>query len=139
LDEAIANFEQALAGNPESGEIHANLAGALLQKGRLDEAIPHFEKAVAANPGSAQLHLYLGRLLATRGRFDEAIPHLEKAAAGGDPEVGGMLAAVYAQVGRLGDALETARKALQVARERNQEELVRALSGSVASYEAARP
>jgi Flp pilus assembly protein TadD len=139
LDEAIANFEQALAGNPESGEIHANLAGALLQKGRLDEAIPHFEKAVAANPGSAQLHLYLGRLLATRGRFDEAIPHLEKAAAGGDPEVGGMLAAVYAQVGRLADALETARKALQVARERNQEELVRALSGSVASYEAARP
>ena len=139
LDEAIANFEQALAGNPESGEIHANLAGALLQKGRLDEAIPHFEKAVAANPGSAQLHLYLGRLLATRGRFDEAIPHLEKAAAGGDPAVGGMLAAVYAQVGRLGDALETARKALQVARERNQEELVRALSGSVASYEAARP
>jgi hypothetical protein len=48
-----------------------------------------------------------------------------------------MLAAVYAQVGRLGDALETARKALRVARERNQQELVRALSGSVASYEAA--
>jgi hypothetical protein len=40
-------------------------------------------------------------------------------------------------VGRLGDALETARKALRVARERNQQELVRALSGSVASYEAA--
>jgi hypothetical protein len=48
-----------------------------------------------------------------------------------------MLAAVYAQVGRLSDALGTARKARQVAQERNQAELVRTLNGSVASYEAA--
>ena len=139
LDEAIANFEQALAGNPDSAEIHANLAGALLEKGRYDEAVPHFEKAVAANPGSLELRFYLGRLLATRGRFEEAIPHLEKAAAAGDPAIGGMLAAVYAQVGRLNDALVTARKALQVARERDSQDLVRALSASVASYEAAQP
>jgi len=139
LDEAIANFERALAGDPDSGEIHANLAGALLEKGRFDDAIPHFEKALAANPGSTELHFYLGRLLATHGKFDEAIPHLEKAWAGGDPSIGGMLAAVYAQVGRLNDALGTARKARDVAQERNQQELVRTLNGSVASYEAARP
>ena len=137
LDEAIANFEQALAGNPDSGEIHANLAGALLEKGRFDDAIPHFEKALAANPDSTDLHFYLGRLLATHGKFDEAIPHLAKAWTGGDPSIGGMLAAVYAQVGRLSDALETARKARQVAQQRNQQELVRVLNGSVASYEAA--
>ncbi len=137
LDEAIANFERALAGDPDSGEIHANLAGALLEKGRFDDAIPHFEKALAANPGSTELHFYLGRLLATHGKFDEAIPHLEKAWVGGDPSIGGMLAAVYAQVGRLSDALGTARKARQVAQERNQAELVRTLNGSVASYEAA--
>jgi tetratricopeptide (TPR) repeat protein len=137
LDDAIANFERALAGDPDSGEIHANLAGALLEKGRFDDAIPHFEKALAANPGSTELHFYLGRLLATHGKFDEAIPHLEKAWAGGDPSIGGMLAAVYAQVGRLSDALGTARKARQVAQERNQAELVRTLNGSVASYEAA--
>ena len=124
---------------PKAAEVAPplNLAGALLEKGRFDDAIPHFEKALAANPGSTQLHFYLGRLLATHGKFDEAIPHLEKAWAGGDPAIGGMLAAVYAQVGRLSDALATARKALQVARERNQQELVRTLNGSVASYEAA--
>ena len=137
LDDAIANFEKALAGDPDSGEIHANLAGALLEKGRFDDAIPHFEKALAANPDSTQLHFHLGRLLATHGRFDEAIPHLEKAWAGGDAAIGGMLAAVYAQVGRLNDALGTARKARDVAQERNQQELVRTLNGSVASYEAA--
>ncbi|MGA2272600.1 MAG: tetratricopeptide repeat protein [Bryobacteraceae bacterium] len=137
LDEAIANFEKALAGDPDSGQIHANLAGALMAKGRFDDAIPHFEKALAANPNSAELHYDLGRLLATRGRFDEAIPHLEKAATGEDPAIGGMLAAVYAQVGRWGDALAMARKSLRVAQARNQQDLAQALSASIASYEAA--
>lgn len=137
LDEAIANFEKALVRDPDSGEIHANLAGALLEKGRLDDAIPHFEKAVAANPISPELIFYLGRLLATRGRFADAIPYLEKAAAGQDPAVSGTLAAVYAQVGRMKEALETARQALRAAKERNQQDLARALEGSIASYEAA--
>jgi tetratricopeptide (TPR) repeat protein len=79
----------------------------------------------------------LGRLLASLGRFDQAIPQLEKADAAHDPAIGGMLAAVYAQVGRLNDALETARTALRVARQRNLQELAQALSASVASYEAA--
>ena len=136
LDEAIAHFERALAANPESPEIHANLAGALLERGRFDEAIPHFEKAVAGDPNSPQLQFQFGRLLATRGRFDEAIPHLEKAAAG-DPEAAGMLAAVYAQVGRLSDAIATAREALRAAEERNRQDLVRALTASIARYEAA--
>lgn len=126
-----------MAGDPDSGQIHANLAGALIEKGRFDDAIPHFEKALATNPNSAKLHYDLGRLLATRGRFDDAIPHLEKAAAGGDPAIGGMLAAVYAQLGRWGDALEMARKSQRVAQARNQQDLVRALSASIASYEAA--
>ena len=137
LDEAIAHFERALASDPESPEIQANLAGALVEKGRPDDAIPHFEKAVVANPNSAQLQFQFGRLLATRGRFDEAIPHLEKAAAGGDPEVAGMLAAVYAQVGRLNEAITTARKALRSAEVRNRQDLVRALTASIARYEAA--
>ena len=135
--DAIAECEKALQISPGDAEARANLAIALAKSGRTDEAIANFEKAVAANPHALELRFYLGRLLATSGRFDEAIPQLEKAAAGGDPEVGGMLAAVYAQVGRLHDALETARKALAAARERNQPELVRALSGSVANYEAA--
>ncbi|HVN04329.1 MAG TPA: tetratricopeptide repeat protein, partial [Bryobacteraceae bacterium] len=137
LDEAIVSFEKALTLDPDSSQIHANLAGALLEKGRLDDAIPHFEKALAANPDSVQLHFYLGRLLATRGRFAESIPHLEKAAASGDPVMGGTLAAVYAQVGRLDDALATAHKAADAAARENQPDLVRALTESIASYQAA--
>ena len=137
LDEAIGNFEQALRADPDSAQIHANLAGALLEKGRPDEAIPHFEKALAADPNSVELHLYLGRLLASRGRFNEAIPHLEKAAAGDEPVIVSTLAAAYAQAGRAGDALQTARKALRLATEHNDQALARALAASIASYEAA--
>jgi tetratricopeptide (TPR) repeat protein len=138
LDDAIASFEKALELDPESPQIHANLASALLEKGRLDDAIPHLENAVAANPNSAQLNFYLGRTLASVGKFEESIPHLERAvAATGDPSMGGTLAAVYAQVGRLSDASEAARRSLEVAQQQNQQELVRVLKQSVASYEAA--
>ncbi len=138
LDEAIPNFEKALQLDPDNDQIHANLAVALLQKGRLDDAIPHLEKAVAANPDSAQLQFYLGRALATAGKFQESAPHLEKAvAATGDPSMGGTLAAVYAQLGRWGDALETARKSQRAAQERNQTDLVQALGQNIATYEAA--
>lgn len=50
---------------------------------------------------------------------------------------GGTLAAVYARLGRLSDAIETARKSQRTAQERNQTDLVQALGQSIASYEAA--
>jgi tetratricopeptide (TPR) repeat protein len=135
--DAIAECQKALQLSPDDSEAHANLAIALAKAGRSDEAIANFEQAVAANPGSSELRFYLGRLLASLGRFDQAIPQLEKADAAHDPAIGGMLAAVYAQVGRLNDALETARTALRLARQRNLQELAQALSASVASYETA--
>jgi tetratricopeptide (TPR) repeat protein len=137
-DQAIPHFEKALAGDPDSPVIHSNLAGALMETGRFDDAIPHFEKALAAEPDSPQLNYYLGRVLAMRERFADAAPRLEKAAAssGGEPMVLGTLAAVYAQMGRPGDALDVARRALSAAAARNDQNLVRALSSSISSYEA---
>ncbi len=135
--DAIAECRKALQISPNDAEAHANLAIALDKGGHSDEAIAQFTQAVAANPDSPELRFYLGRLLATNGRFGEALPHLEKAAAAGDPSVGGMLAAVYAQVGRIADAVATARKALQTARDHNQQDLIEALAASVSRYEAA--
>ena len=103
-------FEQALAADPDSATIHANLAGALMETGRMDDAIPHFEKALAADPDSPQLNYYLGRVLAMRERFAEAVPRLEKAASTGDPMI--------------------------LATQRNDQDMMRALNSSIASYEA---
>jgi tetratricopeptide (TPR) repeat protein len=136
LDEAIPHFEKALVDNPDSPAIHSNLAGALIETGRIDQAIPHFEKALAADPGSGQLNYYLGRALATLGKFEESIPHLEKAAATGQPMVLGTLAAVYAQLGRVNEAVQTAQRALSIATQRNDRDLIPALNSSIAAYEA---
>ena len=48
-----------------------------------------------------------------------------------------MLAAVCAQLGRMRDAIATARKALEAAEEENRPDLVRALTESLESYETA--
>lgn len=139
LDEAIERFQKALAGAPDSAAIHANLAGALIEKGRLEEAIPHFEQALKSDPNSLELNYAMGRLLATTGRFTEAIPYLEKAAGSGEPMSLGMLSAVYAQTGRIEDALRTARRALEIATARQDANLISALEKSIKSYEAALP
>jgi tetratricopeptide (TPR) repeat protein len=139
LDEAIERFQKALEGAPDSAAIHANLAGALIEKGRMDEAIPHFEQALKTEPDSLQLNSAMGRLLAAKGRFSEAIPYMEKAAASGEPSLLGMLSAVYAQTGRIEDALRVARRGLQIATDRHDSDLMAALEKSIKAYEAALP
>jgi len=139
LDEAIERFQKALEGAPESAAIHANLAGALIEKGRPNDAIPHFEQALKSEPDSLQLNSAMGRLLASTGHIADAIPYMEKAAGTGEPSLLGMLSAVYAQTGRIEDALRVARRGLQIANERYDADLVAALEKSIKAYEAAMP
>ncbi len=80
LDEAIAEWEKALAAEPDDARAHNNLGLALARQGRYDEAIPHYEKALQLDSQYDVIHLNLGRALAAKGRLDEAIPHLQRAA-----------------------------------------------------------
>ena len=68
VDEAIPHFEKALAFNPDSIVLQANLGGALMQAGRYSEAIPHFEQAVRLTGG--QDPRLLGVLAATYARAE---------------------------------------------------------------------
>jgi 20S proteasome alpha/beta subunit len=79
----------------------------------------------------------MGRLLAATGHLAEAIPYLEKAAGSGEPVVLGILSSVYAQTGRLEDALQTARRGLQIATDRHDNDLMAALEKSIKAYDAA--
>ena len=79
LDEAIAEWEKALAIEPENGRAHNNLGVLLARQGRYAEAIPHYEEALKLDPQYFAIHHNLGRALAAVGRLDEAIAHLETA------------------------------------------------------------
>ena len=73
LDEAIAQFQKALAINPGSVMIYNNLGTALATCGRFDEAIAQYQKALKIKPDCAESYNDLGAILTQFGRFDEAI------------------------------------------------------------------
>ena len=78
-DEAIAQYQKALAINSRLAEVRTNYGNALFLKRRLGDAIEQYQMALKVNPNYAQAHANLGMALFQTGRLDEAIAHYEKA------------------------------------------------------------
>lgn len=111
----------------------------LAQKGRTDEAIPHLQKGVELSPQNPMARANLCLALSMSGRAQEAIPHAQQAVTltkGQDPLILDLLGRLYAQAGRLPEAIETTRRALEVALQANDEGLARDLRARLSSYEA---
>ncbi len=79
IDDAVAEFEKAIAVKPDYAEAHYDLGVTATNRGRTDEAIAHYRKAIAVKPGHALAHNNLGNALLTCGRFDEAFAHCREA------------------------------------------------------------
>jgi Flp pilus assembly protein TadD len=138
--EAIAEFTKAVAQKPDFTQAHAGLGGVLAQRGRLDEAIPHLLKAAELDPTNAAARANLCLALSLAGRPAEAIPYAREAVAlsnGANPLILDLLGRLYAQANRLPDAIEAARRAVDVARAANDEANVRSMGARLAAYEAA--
>ncbi len=136
--EALPHLEKALAADPASFELQFYLGGALAELKRYDEAISHFERALSIEPDSLQLHYSLGRVLAETGKYKEAVPHFEqvvKLSGGNEPRTLDLLAAIYFKAGRLLDALQTSRRALALALQGNDQNLIATLRSHLADYE----
>jgi len=73
LDEAIENFQQALALKPDFPEAHGGLGNALRLQGRLQEAASQYEKMLAMRPDDAGAHNNFAGVLMMLGRANEAI------------------------------------------------------------------
>ncbi len=78
-NEAMAQFQMALAIDPDYAAAHNNLGNTLLQNGRVDEAMTHYEKALELNPSYAEALNNLGNVLLQKGCTDEAMVDFEKA------------------------------------------------------------
>jgi tetratricopeptide (TPR) repeat protein len=81
LNEAVALLLKALRTNPNSPEVHFNLANSLQALNRHEEAIAHYSMTLADAHCSAQAHNYLGNSLQALDRHAEAIAHYVKALA----------------------------------------------------------
>ncbi|MBI3939494.1 MAG: tetratricopeptide repeat protein [Acidobacteria bacterium] len=73
LDEAIAQYSEALKIRPRYVHAHNNIGAALAAKGRVDEAMEHYAAALQIRPGQTEAHVNVGIELASRGNVNEAI------------------------------------------------------------------
>jgi len=71
-EEAIADYNQALAWKPNSREAMFGKGRALRKAGRPDEAMECFRAALRTDPRYPELHNSLGAILAEGGKFAEA-------------------------------------------------------------------
>jgi Flp pilus assembly protein TadD len=143
--EAADVFERALRLAPADLEVQRNLALAFHESGRDADAIRILSAALAAAPDDAALLNLMAWIRATSreaGVRDagEAVRLAERASASADnadPQYLDTLAAAYAEHGRYGDAVRTARQALALVA--SDSSLAREVERRLALYEQARP
>jgi arabinofuranosyltransferase len=147
LDEAIAQFQQALKAAPNDADAHNRLEFAATERRRLAETIALNRKALAARPDDVAAANNLAWLLATcpaasLRNGNEAVEIArrgERLSAGKQAAVLDTLAAAYAENGRWPEAVQTARRALELASQQDNKGLADALRARVALYEAGKP
>ncbi len=147
VDQAIAHFQQALQLQPDSAEAHNNLANALRQQGRAAEAVTHYEAALAALPNHPLLLNNLAWVLATcpdasirnGPRAVALAQQAERLSEGKDPALLGTLAAACAEAGRFADAVQTARRALDLAVAQTNASQAETLRTQLRRYESGSP
>jgi tetratricopeptide (TPR) repeat protein len=134
INELIRGIELAPgAANGQNG-----LGVALARVGRLDDAVLHMEKAVQLAPQAIDYHYNFGRVLAAKGSLAQACAQFEEAARLSkmqEPGILEMLAATYSDTGRYSEAVDVARRGLDVASQRHDDALVTRLKTSLARYQ----
>ena len=118
-DEAVALYNRAIAGSPDSAFLYRELAAVENQQGTADRALEHFRKAVALEPGDAPSLVQMGDILDLRGSFDEAAKaYADALAVEPDDKVRAKLegARARAEVARLPEEYRAIGRASQITR-----------------------
>jgi tetratricopeptide (TPR) repeat protein len=147
VDAAIGHFQKVLAIKPGDAEAHYQLGVSLASRCRFAEAMFHYRKDLEIRREHAEAHNKLAWLLATCPAATlrngaEAIEHAQRAIRlFGDArsDVLDTLAAAYAEARRFPEAVATAHKALELARQQNRPALADILRARITLYEAGKP
>jgi tetratricopeptide (TPR) repeat protein len=78
-EEALAEFERAIAMRPDLPQPYNNLGSTLYALGRYDLALDALDRALAINDTFADAYRNKAAVLVTAGRFDESFQYLERA------------------------------------------------------------
>ena len=145
--EAIPHLAKALEADPGSAEAHYHMGVALAQQGKPADAVAEWRKSLAIQPDNVLALNRLAQVLATSADSSlrdgaEAVRLAEHAAGlteSPDPALLDTLAAAYAEAGDFPLAVDTARRALQLAADRREDRLAEGVRARLALYEAGKP
>jgi tetratricopeptide (TPR) repeat protein len=148
LEEAKPHFEKAVEINPEFAEAHCYLGIVLYySQDKVPEALAHWREVLRLEPNnvlamSQMAHALAASPEASDRNAEEAVRLAERAvqlSGGQDPGYLDTLAMAYANAGRFPEASETARRALDLATQQNQSQLVEELNARIRLYQAGQP
>jgi tetratricopeptide (TPR) repeat protein len=137
--DAIRHFSQAVQFKPDFIEARYNLGVAYAREGKLNKATEQWLEIIRITPDNAEVHYMLANALAATGKLDEAIRHYSKAIQL-KPEIDtsarlhDLLAMNYARAGRFQEAVQSARKAADLARAAGAEELAQQIERRIELY-----
>lgn len=146
-DEAITHYEKAVAINPDDNAARRNLELAQSNRENILSAIAERRDVLVSRPKDVSLLNETALLLATVPHSSardgqEAIELAQRAMALSDgkrPEILGTLAAAYAETGQFAQAVQTARKAVELATQQNNTAMAEAIERTIGAYEAGMP
>jgi tetratricopeptide (TPR) repeat protein len=143
FEQAIASLQEALRLDPFHAQANNALAGALQDVGRDKEALQVLRQALSGAPREPRLVNRLAWLLATT--TDDEVRDGERAVTLAQqavelsgqpyPETLDTLAAAYAAAGRLEEAINTARQAIEIARRSGRDERAAEIETRLRLYE----
>ena len=146
-DQALTLYGQALRLRPGEADLLAGLAAALLQAGDETGAASSLAAALQQRPGDAALMTRLAWLLAAgnvdavrnAGRAISLATSACDATGYNAPQPMDALAAAFAEAGRFDHAVQMVSAAIELARRRGDDELVRAMQARRDRYQVRRP
>ena len=148
LEDAIPYFQKAVEIDPDFVEAQQFLGAALYYaRGQVPEALAHWRAALRVQPDllpalNEVAHLLAASPEAAVRNGPEAVTLAERAvklSGGREAMYLDTLAAAYAEAGRFADAIETARRGLEVATGQDQSPLREGLAARLQLYEARQP
>ena len=147
FDEAITRFREVLQRDPDEYDAHYNLGAALRRKGKSTEALTHFRHAVRIQPDSVAALYRLSWGLATHAdaearRPEEAIQIAQRAAeltGQQQPQILDALAAACAADGQFDKAVALAKKAAELARQMEANQIADQIDARVELYRGGKP
>jgi tetratricopeptide (TPR) repeat protein len=147
VDEAIAHYQKALELQPDFADARINLGVAQSKREGILKLLAGRRESLRSRPKDVALLNDTAWLLATNPNASirngaEAVELAQRAAqlsGGQEPAVLGTLAAAFAEAGRFPETLETARKALDLAQQQNNQSLAESIKAKIPLYEAGTP